>query len=53
MDPIEALIVLIPEDGVMTSNIAVYEFLGYRRTGRETINGRHAVHFRKDLPRSS
>jgi hypothetical protein len=34
----------------MTSNIALYESLGYRRTGQETIDRRHAVHFRKDLP---
>ncbi|MCW2885866.1 MAG: hypothetical protein QOE54_4892 [Streptosporangiaceae bacterium] len=91
--PISALIVLIPEDGVllvdnvavhpsaqgrglgrgllafaedrarslglralrlytnekMTSNIALYESLGYHRTDRETIEGRHAVHLRKVL----
>jgi ribosomal protein S18 acetylase RimI-like enzyme len=34
----------------MTSNIALYESLGYRRTDTETIEGRHAVHLRKELP---
>jgi ribosomal protein S18 acetylase RimI-like enzyme len=97
MDPAQALIVLVPEDGAllvenvavhpsaqgqgigrrlmafaedqarslglpalrlytnekMTSNIALYESLGYRRTGQETIDRRRAVHFRKDLPRPS
>lgn len=33
----------------MTSNIGLYESLGYRETGREGIDGRHAVHLRKDL----
>jgi GNAT superfamily N-acetyltransferase len=33
----------------MISNIALYESLGYRETGRETIDGRHAVHMRKQL----
>jgi GNAT superfamily N-acetyltransferase len=33
----------------MISNIALYESLGYRETGRETIDGRHAVHMRKEL----
>lgn len=91
--PIDALIVLIPEDGAllvdnvavrppaqgrglgrsllafaedqarsrglpalrlythrkMTSNIALYESLGYRRTGREAIEGGQAVHLRKVL----
>ena len=33
----------------MISNITLYESLGYRETGRELIDGRHAVHMRKDL----
>lgn len=33
----------------MTSNIGLYESLGYHRTGQEVIEGRHAVHMRKDL----
>ncbi|MFC5180197.1 GNAT family N-acetyltransferase [Actinomadura harenae] len=33
----------------MTSNIARYERRGYRQTGRETFDGRHAVHMRKTL----
>lgn len=33
----------------MTSNIALYERLGYRETGREIINGRGIVHMAKDL----
>lgn len=33
----------------MVSNIGLYRSLGYRETGREGINGRHAVHMRKDL----
>ncbi|WP_026415591.1 GNAT family N-acetyltransferase [Actinomadura oligospora] len=33
----------------MTSNIARYERRGYRETGRETVEGRHAVHMRKEL----
>ena len=33
----------------MISNIGLYESLGYRETGREGINGRNAVHMRKDL----
>ncbi|GAA4606891.1 GNAT family N-acetyltransferase [Actinoallomurus liliacearum] len=33
----------------MTSNIGLYESLGYRQTGRESIDGRSAVHMRKDL----
>lgn len=33
----------------MTSNIALYESLGYRETGHESIDGRRAVHLRKDL----
>jgi ribosomal protein S18 acetylase RimI-like enzyme len=93
LDPVEGLIVLVPEDGVllvenvavspaaqcrglgrcllafaeerarslclpalrlytnekMTSNIAFYERLGYVATERETIEGRYAVHMRKDL----
>lgn len=94
LDPIDGLIVLIPEDGVllienvavsptaqgrgrgrrllafaeeqarslglstlrlytnekMTSNIDLYERLGYVAVDREDINGRHAVHMRKQLP---
>ncbi|MGI8328703.1 GNAT family N-acetyltransferase [Actinomadura scrupuli] len=94
--PVDALIVLIPEDGAllvdnvavhpaaqgrglgrrllafaedqarsrglrvmrlytnvkMTSNIALYESLGYQRTDHETIEGRQAVHLRKVLPSS-
>ncbi|WP_173128270.1 GNAT family N-acetyltransferase [Kibdelosporangium persicum] len=34
----------------MTTNIALYQSLGYRETGREEINGRRIVHLRKDLP---
>ncbi|WP_199486523.1 MFS transporter [Actinomadura logoneensis] len=33
----------------MTSNIARYERRGYRETGREEIQGRHAVHMAKTL----
>jgi len=33
----------------MISNIGLYESLGYRETGREGIDGRHAVHMRKDI----
>jgi ribosomal protein S18 acetylase RimI-like enzyme len=33
----------------MTSNIGLYESLGYRETGREVIDGRYAVHMRKEL----
>jgi ribosomal protein S18 acetylase RimI-like enzyme len=33
----------------MTSNIALYERLGYVETEREDIKGRHAVHMRKPL----
>jgi GNAT superfamily N-acetyltransferase len=33
----------------MISNIALYESLGYRETGRETVDGRHVVHMRKEL----
>jgi GNAT superfamily N-acetyltransferase len=33
----------------MISNIGLYESLGYRESGRESIDGRHAVHMRKDL----
>jgi ribosomal protein S18 acetylase RimI-like enzyme len=33
----------------MTSNIGLYESLGYRETEREAINGRHVVHMRKEL----
>lgn len=33
----------------MISNIGLYESLGYRETGRELIDGRRAVHMRKDL----
>lgn len=33
----------------MTSNIARYERRGYRETGREAIQGRHAVHMSKTL----
>jgi ribosomal protein S18 acetylase RimI-like enzyme len=32
---------------LMASNIALYESLGYRVTGRERIDGRQAVHMRK------
>ncbi|WP_207394051.1 GNAT family N-acetyltransferase [Actinomadura formosensis] len=35
---------------LMTSNIALYESLGYHETGREDIDGRHAVHMAKPLP---
>ena len=34
----------------MTSNIDLYERLGYVAVDREDINGRHAVHMRKQLP---
>lgn len=34
---------------LMIANIALYEFLGYRRTGREDVGGRHVVHMAKDL----
>jgi ribosomal protein S18 acetylase RimI-like enzyme len=33
----------------MTSNIGLYESLGYRETDREAIDGRHVVHMRKEL----
>ncbi|GAB2872883.1 GNAT family N-acetyltransferase [Actinoallomurus bryophytorum] len=33
----------------MTSNIGLYESLGYRETGREAKNGRSVVHMRKKL----
>ncbi|MCP2335409.1 MFS transporter [Actinomadura rupiterrae] len=33
----------------MTSNISRYERRGYRETGRESIQGRHAVHMSKTL----
>jgi ribosomal protein S18 acetylase RimI-like enzyme len=33
----------------MTSNIGLYESLGYRETGWEAIDGRHVVHMRKEL----
>lgn len=33
----------------MTSNIGLYESLGYRETEREAIDGRHVVHMRKEL----
>ncbi|MEV5569188.1 GNAT family N-acetyltransferase [Spirillospora sp. NPDC052269] len=33
----------------MASNIARYERRGYLQTGRETIEGRHAVHMSKTL----
>jgi ribosomal protein S18 acetylase RimI-like enzyme len=33
----------------MTSNIGLYESLGYRETGREAKNGRSAVHMSKKL----
>ncbi|WP_242903195.1 GNAT family N-acetyltransferase [Actinomadura terrae] len=34
---------------LMTRNIALYESLGYVRTGREDIGGRHIVHLAKTL----
>lgn len=33
----------------MAENIAFYDRLDYRETGREVLNGRHAVHMRKEL----
>jgi ribosomal protein S18 acetylase RimI-like enzyme len=33
----------------MTSNIGLYESLGYRETEREAKDGRHVVHMRKKL----
>ena len=33
----------------MIPNIGLYESLGYRETGRETVDGRSTVHMRKDL----
>jgi GNAT superfamily N-acetyltransferase len=33
----------------MVSNIGLYESLGYRETGRESLDGRHVVHMRKEL----
>lgn len=33
----------------MISNIALYESLGYRISGREAINGGRVVHMRKEL----
>lgn len=33
----------------MTSNIGLYESLGFRETTREVIDGKHAIHLRKDL----
>lgn len=33
----------------MTSNIGLYESLGYRKAGQGSIEGRRAVHMRKDL----
>ncbi|MFB9836611.1 GNAT family N-acetyltransferase [Actinoallomurus acaciae] len=33
----------------MVSNIGLYESLGYRETGRESLEGRHVVHMRKEL----
>lgn len=33
----------------MASNIGLYESIGYRETGRETLSGRSAVHMRKEL----
>jgi ribosomal protein S18 acetylase RimI-like enzyme len=33
----------------MTSNIGLYESLGYRETDRAAIDGRHVVHMRKEL----
>lgn len=34
----------------MTSNIALYASLGYVETGRQALEGRSAVHMRKELP---
>lgn len=34
----------------MVENIALYESLGYRETGRQLMRGRYAVHMRKSLP---
>ncbi|WP_433474523.1 GNAT family N-acetyltransferase [Spirillospora sp. CA-142024] len=34
---------------LMTTNIALYERLGYRETSREDIGGRYVVHMAKDL----
>lgn len=33
----------------MTSNMGMYESLGYRESGREEIDGRHVVRLRKEL----
>jgi ribosomal protein S18 acetylase RimI-like enzyme len=33
----------------MVSNIGLYESLGYRETGRESVEGRQVVHMRKQL----
>ncbi|MBW8484691.1 GNAT family N-acetyltransferase [Actinomadura parmotrematis] len=37
-------------NALMTSNIALYERLGYRETRRDDIGGRHVVHMAKQLP---
>ncbi|MFC9969411.1 GNAT family N-acetyltransferase [Spirillospora sp. NPDC127200] len=37
-------------NALMTRNIALYERLGYRETGRESYEGRSVVHMAKDLP---
>ena len=37
-------------NALMTTNIALYERLGYRETGRETVGGRNVVHLAKEGP---